>query len=95
MKIFLALTFLAALSLAVSSFRLIIFTFMYHKGLRQYFSIIHSVSPFVFITIYASITTEHKSHKAIYHTHLSVHVNVFSYISFCFLILVKELLLIN
>jgi hypothetical protein len=35
MKGFLALTFLAALSLTVSSFRLILFTFMYHKGLRQ------------------------------------------------------------
>jgi hypothetical protein len=35
MKAFLALTFLAALSLAVSSFRLIRFSFNYHKGLQQ------------------------------------------------------------
>jgi hypothetical protein len=35
MKAFLALTFLAALSLAVSSFRLIRFSFKYHKGLQQ------------------------------------------------------------
>jgi len=37
MKAFLALTFLAALSLAVSSFRLIFISFKYHKGLQQYF----------------------------------------------------------
>jgi hypothetical protein len=35
MKAFLALTFLAALSLAVSSFRFIRFSFKYHKGLQQ------------------------------------------------------------
>jgi len=37
MKTFLALTFLAALSLAVSSVQFISFSFKYHKGLRQYF----------------------------------------------------------
>jgi hypothetical protein len=37
MKAFLALTFLAALSLAVSSFWLIRFSFKYHKGLQKYF----------------------------------------------------------
>jgi hypothetical protein len=35
MKAFLALTFLAALSLAVSSLRLIHSSFNYHKGLQQ------------------------------------------------------------
>jgi hypothetical protein len=35
MKAFLALTFLAALSLSVSSFRLISFSFKYHKGMQQ------------------------------------------------------------
>jgi hypothetical protein len=35
MKAFLALTLLAALSLAVSLFRLIRFSFKYHKGLQQ------------------------------------------------------------
>jgi hypothetical protein len=35
MKALLALTFLAALSLAVRSFRLIHFSFKYHKGLQQ------------------------------------------------------------
>ena len=35
MKAFLALTFFAALSLAVSSFRLIRFSFKYHEGLQQ------------------------------------------------------------
>jgi hypothetical protein len=35
MKAFLALTFLAALSLAVSAFRLIRFSFKYHKRLEQ------------------------------------------------------------
>jgi hypothetical protein len=35
MKAFLALTFLAALSLAVSYVGLIGFTFKYHKGLQQ------------------------------------------------------------
>ena len=49
MKAFLALTFLAALSLTVSSLQLIRFSFKYHKGLQQYFSIQLSESPFVFI----------------------------------------------
>jgi len=35
MKAFLALTFLAALSLAVSSFCIIRFSFKYHEGLQQ------------------------------------------------------------
>jgi hypothetical protein len=35
MKAFLALTFLAALSLTVSSFLLIRFSFKYHKGMQQ------------------------------------------------------------
>jgi hypothetical protein len=48
-KSFLPLTFLAALSLAVSLFRLIRFTFKYHKGLQQNFSIQLSESPFVFV----------------------------------------------
>jgi len=37
MKAFLALNFLTALSLAVSSFWLIRFSFKYHRGLQQYF----------------------------------------------------------
>jgi hypothetical protein len=68
MKAFLALTFLAALSLAVSSFLFILLSFKYHKGLQQYFSIHLSGSPFVFILFYASVANDHKSHKAIYHT---------------------------
>ena len=91
MKAFLVLVFLAALSLAVSSLRLIRFSFMYHKGLQEYFSIHLSESPFVFILFYASIATDHKSHKAIYHTELSVHIHFCSNISFCFLVLVMEL----
>jgi len=35
MKAFLALTFLAALSLAVSSFCVIRFSFKYHEGVQQ------------------------------------------------------------
>jgi len=35
MKAFLALSLLAALSLAVSSFQLIRFSFKYHEGLQQ------------------------------------------------------------
>jgi hypothetical protein len=70
MKAFLALTFLAALSLAVSLFRLIRFSFMYHKGLQQYFSIQLLESPFLFVLFYVPVTTNHKSHKATYHTEL-------------------------
>jgi hypothetical protein len=70
LKAFIALTFLAALSLAVSSLRLISFSFKCHKGLQQYFSIQISESPFVFILFFASVATDHKSHKAIYHTEL-------------------------
>jgi hypothetical protein len=68
MKAFLTLTFLAALSLAVSLFRLIRFSFKYHKGLEQYFSIHLSESEFVFVLFYAPVTTDHKSHNVIYHT---------------------------
>jgi hypothetical protein len=70
MKAFFALTFLAALSLAVSSFCLIRFSIKYHKGLQRYFSIHLSESSFVFILFYASVTTDHKSHNVIYHTEL-------------------------
>jgi hypothetical protein len=70
MKAFLALTFLAALSLAVSNFRLVRFSFKYQKRLEQIFSIHLSESPFVLILFYASVATNHKSHKAIYHTQL-------------------------
>jgi hypothetical protein len=70
MKAFLALTFLAALSLTVSSLRLFRFSFKCHKGLQQYFSIQISESPFMFILFYASVATDHKSHKTMYHTEL-------------------------
>jgi hypothetical protein len=70
MKSFLALTFLAALSLAVSSFWLICFSFKYHKGQQQYFSIHLSESPFGFTLFYASITNDYKTHNVIYHTEL-------------------------
>jgi hypothetical protein len=80
MKSFLALTFLAALSLAVSLFRLIRFTFMYHKGLQQGYSIHLSESSFLFVLFYVPVTTNHKSHKAIYHTELlSAYTLVFKY----------------
>jgi hypothetical protein len=54
---------------------------MYNKGLQQYFSIHLSESPFMFILFFVSVATDHKSHKAIYHTELwSAYTLLFKYL---------------
>jgi hypothetical protein len=45
----------------------------------------------VFILYYASVTTDYKSHKAIYHTELWEHAHFYSNIFFCLNVLVTEL----